>query len=154
MFMALKTALETWMRRVWVEQDSAAIMELMAEHALVHGLEENPFDGREAFRQFHELIAAQLRDIEVEFLQVVEDGEWIAAVFEISSTHIQTELRTTTRGHMMSHFIDGQIVEGYNQIDFVKHFEQLGVLPNRTLDLCWLGQRPRFQWEAIVKKMN
>lgn len=58
--MSLRAKLEHWMQRVWVEQDSRAITELMAEDAIVRGLEETPFEGREAFRQFHELIISQL----------------------------------------------------------------------------------------------
>lgn len=87
-------------------------------------------------------------------MQVVEEGEWIAAVFELSSIHIATGQRTKIMGHIMSHFIDGKIVGGYNLVDFVDHFEQLGVLPHRTIDLCWLGQRPQFKWEAIMRTLN
>lgn len=152
--MTLKATLERWMQRVWVEQDSDAITELMSEHASVQGLEETPFEGRDAFRQFHKLITSQLKDIEIEFVKTVEEGEWVSAVFRISASHVETGTRTQVYGHMMNHIVDGRIVSGYNLIDFVNHFEQLGVLPQRTLDLCWLGQRPQFKWEAVVKRMN
>lgn len=152
--MTLKASLKHWMQRVWVEQDSDAITELMSEHASVQGLEETLLEGRDAFQQFHKLITSQLKDIEIEFVQVVEEGEWVSAVFKISASHVRTGTRTKVHGHTMNHIVDGQIVRGYNLIDFVKHFEQLGVLPQRTLDLCWLGQRPQFKWEAVVKRMN
>ena len=137
-------ALEVWFRRVWIEADPEAVSDLMSEQVSVHGLEESELSGADEFLLFQRIIVAQFSDIRVSILQAVEEGEWVAARLNISAVHKSSGRAISGRSHVMCRFVDGKLVEGHNLVDLVQLFEQLGLLPERTVDQLLLGQRPRF----------
>lgn len=137
-------ALETWFRRVWSEADHGAVAELMAEPAAVHGLEDDELFGAAEFALFQRMIVSQFSDIRVTIRQSVEEGEWVAALLHIAAVHRGSKKAISGRAHIMCRFVDGKLAEGHNLVDLVSLFEQLGLLPERTIDQLLLGQRPKF----------
>lgn len=141
--------LKNWFQRVWKEADADAVMELMAERAAVRGLEEEELSGAEEFRLFQQMLVAQFSDIEVTIVRGIEQGEWVAALLRITAVHRASGTPLSGRGHIMCRFVDGKLVEGHNLVDFVQIFEQLGLLPERTMDQLLLGQRPQFMPDRL-----
>lgn len=137
----LKTRLVEFMDRVWVRGDLAAVQELMAPGAVVNGLEATTLQGPEDFIRFHKMVARQFDNMSFRTLRAVQDGVWVAAMGEISGTEKRTGLRAVARVHYMVRYEDGLIAEVDNLVDFLGLFEQLGRLPQRTLDLCLTDQR-------------
>lgn len=140
----LKTLLKDFLRRVWAENDTSAIFELMAKDALIDGMEESGHGGAADFAAFHRMIAAQFKDMSVILDLVVEDGDWIAATAMISGAYRANGAPLAVRTQMIVRFERGLIAEGRNIIDFLTMFEQVGLLPERTLDFCLVGMKPRF----------
>ena len=79
---------------------------------------------------------------EIDIQQTVEEGEWVAIFATVGCVYRKTGNRCSTRLHAMARFREGKMVEGHNLLDTVDFFEQVGLLPHRTLDQLLLGQRP------------
>lgn len=133
-----------WFQRIWAEQDIGALDELAAPDAVFRGLEETVLDGVEEFRLYHQMMLDQFDAFEIDIHRSVEEGEWVAIYATVSCVYRKTSKRCSTRLHAMARFRDGKMVEGHNLLDIVKFFEQVGLLPHRTLDQLLLGQRPAF----------
>ncbi|MEL7465139.1 MAG: nuclear transport factor 2 family protein [Pseudomonadota bacterium] len=139
-----KQCIDRWFQRVWAEQDVGAAEELAAPDATFRGLEETVLDGVAEFRLYHQMMLDQFDAFAIEVHRSVEEGEWVAIFATVSSTYRKTGERCSTRLHAMARFRDGLMVEGHNLIDTVDFFEQVGLLPHRTLDQLLLGQKPAF----------
>ena len=136
--------LEEWFDRVWSAGDRAAIYDLLAPDATVMGLEEEKLTGTDQFALFHTLAMNLVRDIEIRVLVSVEEGDWVAALLEFQCIHRESGQPLRSRGHMMCRIVGGKLVEGHNLFDMLSVFEQMGLLPQRTLDQLLLGQQPKF----------
>ena len=136
--------IHNWFQRIWAEQDADAVEELSAPDAVFRGLEETVLAGADEFRLYHRMMLDQFDAFEIDIHRMVEEGEWVAMFATVHSTYRATGQRCATRLHAMAHFRDGLMVEGHNLIDTVDFFEQLGLLPERTLDQLLLGRRPSF----------
>ena len=123
-----------WFEEVWNRKHIDAISEMLAEDAVVHGLGENGRDlrGPGAFRPFHEKFVGAFPDIHITGNDVVADGEKCAVRFTCEGTHRGGQLGVppTNRRVRFSAMAfvrvgNGQIVEGWNEIDGVGLMEQL-----------------------------
>ena len=142
--MSLEGTLQEWYRRVWEEADVSAIDEMLAPDVTITGLEEGTFSDKDAFKLFHELVFRILRDIRPKILKTIEEGEWIAALIELNATVVANGEALSVQSHLLARIVDGKVVEGNNMIDFITAFQQIGVMPPRTLDHCLLGRSLSF----------
>lgn len=133
--------LNRFLTRVWVEGDAGAIPEMMAPDAVIHGLEELGQDGAREFLRFHAMILRQFNQISVVPLQGLEQGNWVSQALKVSATEISSNRRVSFVAHVTCEVRDGKVTQGYNVVDFLGLFEQLGRLPPRTLDHCLLERR-------------
>lgn len=140
----LRAVIEAFLARVWAEDDPAALEELLAADAVVEGLEPEATDSAAAFAALQRLLKGQFENIRVVIDRSIEEGEWIAATALILARHRKSERDVSARTQMMVRIHQGRVVEGHNIIDFMTAFEQAGLLPERTLDFCLMGRRPRF----------
>ena len=132
--------METWFRRVWAEEDMDAITELLVPDGKVHGLQKVPSVGPDEFRGFAELVLKLIRDVDITVERLIEDGDWASILMHIEATSHATGKKIAFSGQAMVRIVDNRIVEGYNLIDFISMFEQLGQMPADTLPSCLCGK--------------
>ncbi len=140
----LREILERFETRVWTDRDPNALDELLSAEAVVDGLESEALESARAFDAVRRLLLDQFDDIRVVIDRSIEEGEWIAATAAILARHRKSGKEVATRTQMMVRIHQGRVVEGHNVIDFMTAFEQIGLLPERSLDFCLMGRRPRF----------
>lgn len=137
----LITALETFLDTVWVRGETDDIADLMHDDAVVCGLEDTPLDGMGDYLRFHRMVQSQFCDFRFDQIQTVEAGTWVAMLSTISLRDSASGVAAHTRIQMTVRFHDGKLAEIHILIDYLALFEQLGRLPDRTLDLCLLQQK-------------
>lgn len=132
---------ETWFRRVWAEEDLGAIDEMMAPKAPVLGMKPTPSIGAEEFKIFASAFLSLVGNVTVEIERFMEDGDWVSILMDIKGTCRKTQKQVSAYGLAMARIGDGQFQEGYNYVDFISLWEQLGTLPPDTMQQCLAGQR-------------
>ncbi|MEO0752811.1 MAG: nuclear transport factor 2 family protein [Pseudomonadota bacterium] len=139
--MTKKEFLEEWFKRVWIEEDEAAIAELLQPKSQLEGLREIPQVGPEEFTPFVKALLAQVKVKQVTIKRCLEDDSWISALLALTLECRTSGTTIHHTGQVMARIEDGKIVEGYNHFDFISLYEGLGLLPKTTLALCLQGQR-------------
>jgi steroid delta-isomerase-like uncharacterized protein len=132
------TIVHEWFEEVWNKADPAAIDRLFAKDGIARGLPgKNGPDirGPEEFKEFHAAFLKAFPDLRVEVLDVVSDGEKHAARCHVTGTHKgdglgvgPTGKRVHFEGIGIARVKDGQIVEAWNNFDFMGMYQQLGCL--------------------------
>ena len=143
--MSLRLFIQEFYRIIWEEKDSDAIEKLLIEQAPLRGLEELYMAGQRDFVAFHRMVHAQLDELKVELTQIVEQDEWVACRLRIRARDRASGRPIDATAHTMARIVDGQVAEGYNLVDFMSIFQQMGRLPERVLDHCLLGGQLEFQ---------
>lgn len=133
--------LETWFRRVWTEEDGAAIEELFIPDGEARGLGSNPLIGPEGFKQFHSALCALLSDFVITIDKSIESGEWISAVCTMRAKVQQSGAPVEVTGSVMGRIVDGKIAEAYNHWDFLGLFAQMGLLPRDSIEKALGGEK-------------
>jgi len=123
-----------WFEEVWCKHRHEAITELMAADVIAHGLGDAavPFIGPEPFLAFHRKFCGAFPDLHLTVEAVVGDGDITATRFTATGTHTGKGLdlpptgRTVNfQGMTFTRWNDGQIVEGWNLVDFPTMTRQL-----------------------------
>lgn len=124
--------MRAWFHDVWDLGNEAAIDQLMAPGALVHGLGE-PIRGPEGFKPYFRTMRAALGDLEVEVVRTVVQGEMAAAHCRVIARHVGDALGGPPTGRpvefwgiTIARVVDGKLVEGWNCFDFLSMYQQLG----------------------------
>ncbi len=132
-----EAVLRQWYDEVWNAHSDDAIAKLMAADALVHGLAATPTKGPDEFRPFHRAFVDAFPDMRIEILRMVTEGDITATYIRATGTHRGAGLGIPATGKsidmtgmVMARVRDGQIVEGWNVIDFLSMYQQLGLVPN------------------------
>ena len=131
-----KTLIHRWFEEVWNQGRAETIEELLAEECVIHGLADA--SGREVrgpaeFRAFH----AQFREAFPEIMVTVEDtiseGDLVAGRCSVRGKHRgdslgfkATNAPVDFTGMIIVRVKDGKFVEGWNNFDFLKMYQQLG----------------------------
>jgi len=136
-----REVMETWFRRVWTEEDSAAIDELFVPDGMARGLGANALVGPEGFKQFHSTLCGLLRDFVITIDKSVEEGQWIATVCTLRARSRQSGALIEITGSVMVRIADGKLTEAYNHWDFLGMFGQLGLLPIETFERALGGEK-------------
>ncbi|MCK8463813.1 nuclear transport factor 2 family protein [Aliiroseovarius sp. S1339] len=131
--------LKEWYDTVWVQQDLDAIDRLFTPDIEAQGVMDFGV-GPDDFRVLAEAVLAQVEISEIRFDRDVAMGDWVWATFTVFAVTLADRLPVQTTGQIMARVKDGQVVEAYNQIDFLTFFEQLGYLPPDSLALCLSGE--------------
>jgi steroid delta-isomerase-like uncharacterized protein len=129
------TILEHWFEEVWNKGRENVIDELLAPHAVGHGLQ-TP-DGKDvtgvpAFKDFYKVFNSAFSDIHVKVEDTVTQGDKTVARCTVTATHTGHDLgRPATgkpvkfTGMCLVRVKDGQIVESWNNFDFMTMHQQL-----------------------------
>lgn len=128
-----------WFKRVWNEGSEAAIGELLAPDARMHGLptpDGKPIVGPGEFTPFWRKFHNAFPDIRITVERAISQGDMVAVHCHIVARHTGHDLGVQAThkpvdmwGMGMARVRDGRIVEAWNSFDFMTMYQQIGVLP-------------------------
>jgi steroid delta-isomerase-like uncharacterized protein len=134
----LKAFIRRWFEEVWNKGREEAIDEMFAEDGIAYGLADEtgaPLRGASGFKPFFRNFRSAFPDIEVVVEDAIAEGDRVAARCTVRATHAGDSLgfAATQRpmeitGITIVRVRDGQIVEAWNNFDFMGMFQQLGTL--------------------------
>lgn len=133
--------LQRFYQDVWVHKDLDAIDRYFAPTAQAGGLIPQMQFSPKDFRDLVMAVSNLLGDIEIDCPVIVEKGDWVAALVRARTSRADTGAPVEVTGQTMVRFEGDQLVEAYNQFDYVSLFEQLGQFPADTVPVCMTGQR-------------
>ena len=129
----------TWFEELWNQKREDTIDRLFADDGVAHGLptpDGSPIRGREEFRPFYRAFRDAFPNIRVEVTQTVTEGEMATALCHVMGTHEGHHLGMAGTGRQMDFWgmcmarvRDGRIVDAWNTFDFLKLYQQIGMLP-------------------------
>jgi steroid delta-isomerase-like uncharacterized protein len=129
---------QRWFEEVWNQGRADAIDELFAEDGVANGLADEtgaPLRGPAAFREFHQKFRGAFPDIVVTVEDTVAEGDLVAARCSVRALHAGDDLGFAATqkpmeitGISIVRIKNGQIVEAWNNFDFMSMFRQLGAL--------------------------
>lgn len=133
-----KALVRRWFEEVWNNGRAEAIDELLAADAVVHGLaDENGYAlrGPADFKPFHQKFREAFPDIYVTVDDAVAEGDQVAVRCTVRGSHRGDSLgfaashkETSFTGIAIARIHDGQIVEAWNNFDFMSMYRQLGAI--------------------------
>lgn len=119
----------------WNRHDLAAYRELYAPEAVIHGVAPTPL-GVEQTIGVYSAFFAGFPDLRLGVEETICEGERIAVRFAIGGTHQgefqgipPTGRQIAVQGMTTLHYLNGRVVERWNQLDQFAMLQQLGVLP-------------------------
>ncbi len=133
--------IDTWFHRVWTEQDTSAIDEMLVPDGTAEGLGENHREGPEGFKKFHSDVCAMFVDIVITVDKILERDKWVSTLCTFRSKRRDTGEPVETTGSMWFRISDGKITEVYNHWDYVGLFESMKLLPQHTLERGLRGEK-------------
>jgi steroid delta-isomerase-like uncharacterized protein len=133
-----KALIRRWFKEVWNKGRAEAIDEMFAAHGVANGLSDErgePLRGPDNFKQFFYKFRGAFPDIEVIVEDTVAEGDKVAARCSVRATHqgdslgfAATQKPMEITGITIARIKDGQIVEAWNNFDFMSMFQQLGAI--------------------------
>jgi steroid delta-isomerase-like uncharacterized protein len=133
-----KALIRRWFEEVWNKGREEAIDEMFAEDGMAHGLADEigrPLRGPTGFKPFFRKFRAAFPDIEIVVEDTITEGDKVAARCTARGKHQSDSLgfAATQRpmeitGMTVVRIANGKIVEAWNNFDFMKMYQQLGML--------------------------
>ena len=127
-----------WFEEVWNKGRADAVDELFAEEGVAHGLTDEggaELRGPSHFKTFHRRFREAFPEVEVAVEDTVSEGDKVAARCTVRGRHRgdslgikATDSPVQFEGICIIRIRDGQIVEAWNNFDFMSMFRQLGAL--------------------------
>jgi len=130
-----KALVRRWFEEVWNKGRAEVIDEMFACEGVAHGLvdqEGKELCGPAGFKPFFESFRNAFPDLQVVVEDTVSEGDKIAARCTVRGTHrgegvgiAPTDRPVEFTGMTIVRVKDGQIVEAWNNFDFMAMFQQL-----------------------------
>ena len=130
-----ETLVHRWFEEVWNKGRAEVIDEMFACEGVAHGLvdqEGKELCGPAGFKPFFESFRNAFPDLQVVVEDTVSEGDKIAARCTVRGTHrgegvgiAPTDRPVEFTGMTIVRVKDGQIVEAWNNFDFMAMFQQL-----------------------------
>ena len=131
-----ESVMRTWFDELWNQGREDTIDRLFAADGLAHGLPGGGvIRGPAEFKPFFRNFRAAFPDIRIEVVRTVTQGDTVAGHCRVTGTHTgdtigkPTGKATEFWGMVIVRVRDGQIVEGWNNFDFLSLYQQMGLLP-------------------------
>ena len=131
-----KQLVRRWFEEVWNKGRAEAIAEMFAADGLAHGLGDAPLRGPGNFLPFFHTFKNAFPDIEVIVEDAIAEGDMVAARCTVRGRHqghtlgfAATNRAVEFTGLCIARCRAGQIVEAWNNFDFLAMYQQLGVAP-------------------------
>jgi len=135
--MSHPSLLHEWFEEVWNNGRVEAIDELMAPNAIAHGIVDdhgNDLRGPAAFKTFFHKFRESFPDIRITILDHLKDGDKEVVRCSVDATHQGHQLGfapsgkpVTFTGMCIARVENKQIVEAWNNFDFLTMYQQLGL---------------------------
>lgn len=90
-------------------------------------------------REWMCILFSLVRDIQVTFLNTLDDGAWASVFMRINCVSRANGSHIEVYQQIMSRQQDGCLTESYPQLDLLRFFEQLGQLPQDAYPLLMAG---------------
>lgn len=133
-----KRLVRRWFDEVWNKGRADAIDEMFASDGVANGLSddpEHPITGPSGFKPFHQTFRGAFPDIEVVVEDMIAEGDKVAARCSVRGKHAGDHLGIAASnapveftGMTIVRIRDGQIVEAWNNFDFMRMNKQIGAL--------------------------
>jgi len=126
-----------WFEEVWNQKRPDRIPEFMDADGIAHGMGPDvaPLRGPEAFRQAYDTFTGAFPDLHVTIEKCVATDDTVAVLLRCEATHGGDHLgfpatgkRVTFSVMTIARYQDGKIVEGWNVLDLLTAFRQMGVV--------------------------
>lgn len=129
-----KALVRRWFQEVWNDGRAAAIDEMLATSAVIHGLGPAPFDVA-GFKTFHTAYRNAFPDVTIQVDHIVAEGDIVAVHWSGAGTHQGNGLgfpatgrHANFKGMLFVRVERGRLVEGWNIFDQLGMLIQLGVI--------------------------
>ena len=132
---------ERYFREVWDEANTDAIYDWMLSDVEAEGVAPNRVVGPDAFAEFHRAMCALVTDIKVTINQTVEAPPWLSVYATFTGACAKTGAPVAISFQSMLRFEGERLAFGYNNVDFQLLFEQLGQIPEGSLERLFAGER-------------
>jgi steroid delta-isomerase-like uncharacterized protein len=123
-----------WFEEVWNKGRAAAIDEMLAGDAVVHGLGAD-LHGPAGFKPFHSAYRNAFPDVTMKIDDIVAEGTLVAARYNLTGTHrgeglgfAATGRQVHLNGMVFVRVERGKTVEWWNNFDQLGMLQQLGVV--------------------------
>jgi ketosteroid isomerase-like protein len=136
-----ETFCQEWFRRVWNTLEAGAIDALMTPDCVAHGLGSEPLRGPAGFRTLHDAFTSSFKDIRIDVLQEVHEGDLVAAYCSANVVTRAGERHLTFYGCPMIRLRGRQIAEAWNVWDFLTLAEGVGAVPAQSLHAAFSAAR-------------
>jgi len=126
-----------WFEEVWNQKRPEQITEMMSEDVVAHGMgaDAAPIYGTDAFRQSFDLFTGAFPDLQITIEQCMAAGDRVVVLLRCEATHGGDNLGVPATGKRvtfpvmsMTRCHKGKIVEGWNVLDLMTAFRQMGVV--------------------------
>lgn len=128
-----------WFEAVWNQGSTAAIDEMLAPDAVVHGLSDaqgNSISGSEVFKEYHGAFRSAFPNVNVVVEDTISEGDKVVSRVRVTATHsgpglgfAAADQAVEFTGITIIRVEDGRIAEAWNAFDFLGMFQQLGHAP-------------------------
>jgi len=133
-----KALIRRWVEEVWNKGRAEAIAEMFGDDGIAHGLSDdvdNPLRGPQGFLPFHAQFREAFPNIEVIVEDQIAEGDKVATRCSVRGKHsgdslgfAATQMPVDFTGVTITRIRNGQIVEAWNNFDFMKMYKQLGAI--------------------------
>lgn len=133
-----ETFMHRWFEEVWNQGREEAIDEMLAEDGIVNGLNDpqgNPARSLGEYKTFFRAFRQAFPNIQVTVEDTVTEGDKIAARCTVKALHegegiglAPTNAAIGFTGMTIVRLKDGKIAEAWNEFDFMKMYQQLGIV--------------------------
>jgi steroid delta-isomerase-like uncharacterized protein len=128
-----KVLVRRWFEEVWNKGRGAAIDEMLADNAVIHGLGAD-LHGASGFKPFQSAYRNAFPDVTIRIDDLVAEGDIVAARWSGTGTHrgdglgfAATGRQVRFNGMLFARVERGKLVEGWNNFDQLGMLQQLGV---------------------------
>jgi steroid delta-isomerase-like uncharacterized protein len=126
--------LRRWFQEVWNEGNAQTIHDLLAPDAVAIGQSRKIMRGPAAFEGFYKSLRASFPDIHVDVEDAFGSGDKVAVRWVATMTHRgdgmgipATGKSVRVTGITIARFLNGQVIEGWDNWDQLGMLEQIGV---------------------------
>lgn len=133
-----KALIHRWFEEVWNKGREDAIDEMFEADGVAHGLadgHDQKLRGPEGFKPFFRKFREAFPDIQVVVEDCITEGDRVAARCTVRASHTGDSLGVAATnkpveftGMTIVRVLDGKIVEGWNNFDFMGLYRQIGLL--------------------------
>src|ERR1700730_9379072 len=132
-----KALIRRWFEEVWNKGREDAIDEMFSENGIAYGLADSGphLRGPDGFKPFFRAFKNAFPDLEVIVEDVIGEGDKVVARCSVRGRHTGNDLGFDAThqpieitGMTIVRIENGKIVEGWNNFDFMKLYQQLGAI--------------------------